>query len=368
MHCLCTHTHTHGADSSDVASWQVTYNLITFRTDIIKYVVSTKCRPDRHCGFVYRPDFCNSTHTVSGGAACNMELQDAMMPFLIVTCASFCIGFTTVLVSMTLQVIGDYWFDTTEQRSAFAGSPPIVTTARWMLRAYQLALCLFLHVHAMYGFVKMNPIRWEPLGASAAAMLVICVCRVVVSRAYNKAAQHDNEEGRRTAAELKRDEATLVSLDRELSSWPGRALFFGSFAYFAVQFFYQPDHPLTAPYLISMGVSFGAGVVVVTVVANIRVYLVSLSATVAKAHFARSLSWLMHGLYVAYLGSIVAFFAGFSMIGFIKPVRRISTAARHTQACLPRLCDRTGVLGGRPLPPLSLAFHSPWLLPATVCL
>lgn len=132
---------------------QVTYNLITFRTDIINYVMSTTCKSNSQCGFVYRPEFCNST--VSGGAAedsfCNAELESAMMPFLVITCGSFFIGFVTVLVAMTIQVVGNYWFDSAEQRSAFADAAAIQTIARWTLRAYQLALCLFLGVHAMYG-------------------------------------------------------------------------------------------------------------------------------------------------------------------------------------------------------------------------
>lgn len=115
--------------------------------------MSTTCRPDQQCGFVYRPDFCNATAPDSAAedAFCNVELQSAMMPFLVVTCGSFCIGFVTVLVSMTIQVIGDYWFDSTEQRTAFAEAAAIKMIARWTLRAYQFALCLFLGVHAMYG-------------------------------------------------------------------------------------------------------------------------------------------------------------------------------------------------------------------------
>lgn len=165
----------------------------------------------------------------------------------------------------------------------------------------------------------MDPMKWEPLGTSAAAFAMIVLCRVAISRAHKKAAPLDAGGGSTGAAELEMDEATLVAFNRELGSWPGRSLFFGSFAYFAVQFFYQPDHMLASPYLLSMGLSFGAGVMVVTVVANIRVYLVSLRTDASKAHFARSLSWMVKMLYIAYLGSIVAFFVGFSMIGMIKP-------------------------------------------------
>lgn len=286
--------------------------------------MSTACKPDQQCGFVYRPDFCNATapvvDNVAEGTSCNAELASSMMPFLVITCGSFCIGFVTVLISMTIQVIGDYWFDSAEERSAFAGAPTIQMIVRWTLRAYQFALCLFLGVHAMYGFVKMDPIHWEPIGASGTAFVMIVLCRVAVSRAYKNAAPLATGGCETGAAELEKDDVeTISALNRELGSWPNRALFFGSFAYFAVQFFYKPDHELAGPYLLSMGLSFGGGVMVVTVVANIRVYLVSLRTNVAKAHFARSLSWMVKLLYIAYLGSIVAFFVGFSMIGMIKP-------------------------------------------------
>lgn len=165
----------------------------------------------------------------------------------------------------------------------------------------------------------MDPIHWEPLGTSAAALAMIVLCRIAIWQAHKKAVALDAGESGTGAVGFENDEAVLAKFNRELGSWPGRALFFGSFAYFAVQFFYKPDHQLAGPYLLSMGLSFGAGVIVVTVVASIRVHLVSLRTNAAKAHFSRSLSWMMKTLYVAYLGSIVAFFVGFSMIGMIKP-------------------------------------------------
>ena len=180
----------------------------------------------------------------------------------------------------------------------------------------------------------MDPIHWEPLGSSAAALAMIVLCRIAIWQAHKKAAALNAGESGTGAADFENDEAVLAKFNRELGSWPGRALFFGSFAYFAVQFFYKPDHQLAGPYLLSMGLSFGAGVIVVTVVASIRVHLVSLRTNAAKAHFSRSLSWMMKTLYVVYLGSIVAFFVGFSMIGMIKPGQacrssRSSVATSH---------------------------------------
>ena len=94
---------------------QVTYNLITFRTDIIQYVVASTCNPDQHCGFVYLPDICPLNQTADD-THCNIGLASAMMPFMLVTCASFCVGFVTVLVAMTLHLCD----------AAAVGSPPVV--------------------------------------------------------------------------------------------------------------------------------------------------------------------------------------------------------------------------------------------------
>ncbi len=102
-------------------------------------------------------------------------------------------------------------------------------------------------------------------------------------------------------------------------TWPGRALFFGAFAYFAAMFFYTPGRPAAYYYLVPMGLSFGFAVVVTSVGASVSLQLEALTNERAKEHFAVSAVAPMRWLYFLYLSTILLFFAGFFQIGYIKP-------------------------------------------------
>ena len=318
----------------------LTYNLITFRTDIVDVVLHTTCEEGGKCGsFVTLPDICTA-EAIAHKMECHRSLFPAVEPFLATCCITFCLGFATVIISTNLQIVGDNWFLCEGHRTLYAKKMRIVT--RWTLRSYYVALLLFLVCHGFYGFVKMNPVRYEPMIASALAAIAIGVGYGVIFFAYRGAKAVDSDEKDRQkdrqkdkkGKEQKNNEKEFNSdhhttekkykdvishFETELSGWPGRSLFFGAFAYFAIMFFYTPDRVMTAPYLFAMGMSFSCGITIVTLTAFLRIRMASLLTPPAQAYFAEHVSSLVRGLYAMYVSSFVLFFVGFSLIGFIKP-------------------------------------------------
>lgn len=312
----------------------VFYNMITFRTDIIDLVYFTRCKAGGYCGTAHRPEFCDAA-AIAAGSLCNIPLKPWVEPFLQVVCGSFCLGFSTVLIAMVINLVGEFYFTSNQQREAFAERMSILSSAT--LFSYQVALCLFLVVHAMYGLVKMNPFHIEPALSSLLSLLSLLAARIYVDRSYSKAASiHQAASSSMLPAED--DHPFICELRNELDSWPSSALFFGSFAYFAVMFFYGPNRRLSTPYLYAMGLSFGASITIKTTVSLIQIRLVSLMSERAKLAFSKDMRPLMKLLYAMYVASIMSFFVGFCLIGYVKP----GFAIRYP----PRFAPATVIAGG----------------------
>ena len=134
----------------------VTYNLITYRTDIVNLAEATRCSAGSMCGLVQLKDFCTAER-IASQALCNKPLIPAMLPFLILVSLSFCIGFSTVPMATAVKVFVSISFRPWSRRWPMRRKWAVSDTASLSAR-----LTLFLAVTASYGFAKM-PCRYEPL-------------------------------------------------------------------------------------------------------------------------------------------------------------------------------------------------------------
>jgi hypothetical protein len=259
---------------------------------------------------------------VAEGYLCNQSLEQYQLVFLILICSTFCIGITTVFICNYVQLTGDLTFSSDAQRNLFANRMSGLST--WLVRGFRLAMFLFLVVHGSYGWVRMNPISMAPFSASMFCCVLLVALYNSFDRSYNKAVAKDVEVAAAKLADpdAYKDQPATSSRDRLISvlgTWPVRSLYFGSFSYFGVMYFYTPDRAEGLPYLICMGLAFALAVVVTAMATFVKMRLGKLSTDHGKEVYATELESLMNFLYYTYLSTVVLFFAGFLQIGYVKP-------------------------------------------------
>ena len=93
---------------------------------------------------------------------------------------------------------------------------------------------------------------------------------------------------------------------------------------------------MASPYLLAMGLSFSCGITIVTLTARMRISMASLETPAGKAYLASHVHGLVTVLYIMYVSSFVLFFAGFGLMGFVKPGFGTPWPARFT---LPIACS-----------------------------
>jgi hypothetical protein len=291
----------------------VAYNLFTFKTDVLNFIEDTKCSSSGKCGFVTM-DFCSNPSNV--GELCNHSLRQYEFGFLLLVTATFCIGLINVFMCNFISLTGNLAFSNRLQKDAFAHR--MVGMSQFAVRCYRLDLFLFLMVHGAYGFVKMNPMVHSPMIASGIALVLMMICYFFFDNAYSQARAKDIEL-LKTPSVVPVPTPEYSKLKEMLGTWPGRSLFFGCFAYFAVMFFYLPDKNAAEFYCLCMGLCFGFSVVVTTLSTFIKIRIDKLATQGAKETLAVGVKGMMRFMYFLYQGTIILFFLGFIQIGYIKP-------------------------------------------------
>eukprot|EP00041_Stephanoeca_diplocostata_P004760 m.49888 g.49888 ORF g.49888 m.49888 type:complete len:459 (-) comp15342_c0_seq9:1606-2982(-) len=109
---------------------------------------------------------------------------------------------------------------------------------------------------------------------------------------------------------------TAKGMDR-LNLEAGMALFFGAFAYFAVNFFFAPDREIADPYLLFCSISFVSSYTLVCIRLFVSLFLRATRRT--KAVFDVVNIFFRFG-HVLFFASVTSFLVAFSMIGYVKTI------------------------------------------------
>jgi hypothetical protein len=209
-----------------------------------------------------------------------------------------------------------------QQRARFLHSTRLMV--RVCTNAYLLSLLGFITGFALFGLVKFEDTSYVELWFSVFAGACIVMGGVLLNywRRQATSIAHSNSVGR-GGAEAEVDDATLHKLEnrpKRFNMTAYRALFFGGFAYFAINFFVVQDRAVSDAYPVFMSATFTLSITVVlwSAIYNINnSYCVGRAAKVIFTHLTR-LFYLVSVVFS--IAAMVSFLLGFAMIGYIKKI------------------------------------------------
>jgi hypothetical protein len=105
-----------------------------------------------------------------------------------------------------------------------------------------------------------------------------------------------------------------------LNMLAGRALFFGGFAYFSINFFFTPTREVATAYLVFMSMAFSSSIAIVMLSTFYCIYLAHCPLPEMKANFVLRTRFFFRLTVTLAVVSVFSFLIAFAMIGYVKTI------------------------------------------------
>eukprot|EP00927_Polykrikos_kofoidii_P043291 TRINITY_DN37348_c0_g1_i1.p1 TRINITY_DN37348_c0_g1~~TRINITY_DN37348_c0_g1_i1.p1 ORF type:complete len:1092 (-),score=161.22 TRINITY_DN37348_c0_g1_i1:159-3434(-) len=191
-----------------------------------------------------------------------------------------------------------------------------------------LAMSGFIVSFALLGLVKLKPMRPEPFVATIVSLFLYALLERWMRQSYRAAANFEgslDDLGVWVDAFGSEWRTTYPRIQTQIAHGT-QALFFGSFAYNAINFFFRPEALMGPSYAVMMSICFMISLCIVLSENNMQLRYHSLQTEAKKEKFGRSTTQFVRDLYMFVQRLLQAFLVGITLMGFVKLWQWVETA------------------------------------------